>query len=374
MATTQATRSLVPTLPGHFYVDAEVFLAEQSKIFSRFWFCTARSSELSQPGSFQTFDVGGESLIIVRDGDERMRAFFNVCRHRGSRICTEAAGQVKHTFQCPYHVWSYGLDGCLVGAPNMSMMPDLEAAQRGLIPVHSREWLGYVWVCLAEEPPDFEKSVVEQVTDRFGDPETIGRYGLDRLAVGRRVEYEVRGNWKLIVENFMECYHCANLHPELVSVIPEFRKGFPTQHKSGYGAAFGADVKGFTFDGREGFGPLDGLAADQDRHYYGMTVLPQVVINLVPDHAIIHRIFPVAVDRTVVRCDWLFAPEVIEGGHDIGPSVELFHRVNTQDFTAVERVQPAMGSRAYKDGGVFVPAEHHIAAFNQWVRDRLAEP
>ena len=374
MATTEDTRSLIPTLPGHFYVAPDVFAAEQSKIFSKLWFCTARASELKTPGAFQTFEVGGESLIIVRDGDHQVRAFFNVCRHRGSRICVEAAGQVKRTFQCPYHVWSYGLDGRLVGAPNMSMMPELEEAERGLLPVHVREWLGYVWVCLAAAPPDFEESVVSQVTERFGDAETIQRYGLEGLEVGRRIEYDVRGNWKLIVENFMECYHCANLHPELVAVIPEFRRGFPTQHKKGYGAEFGADIKGFTFDGREGFGPLEGLQAEQDRHYYGMTVLPQLVINLVPDHAIVHRIFPVAADRTVVRCDWLFAPDVVNGDHDLGPSIELFHRVNTQDFGAVEGCQPSMGSRAFKDGGVFVPAEHHIAAFNQWVRDRLDEP
>ena len=372
MATTEETRSLLPTLPGHYYVDPDVFGAEQQKIFSRDWFCVACASDLSTPGAFQTFDVGGENLILVRDADKQVRAFFNVCRHRGSRICTEAEGRVSRTFQCPYHVWSYGLDGRLVGAPNMAMMPD--AAERGLLSVHAREWLGYVWVCLAHDEPDFESSVKKQVTDRFGDASTIDSYALDKLEVGRRIEYDVRGNWKLIVENFMECYHCANLHPELVAVIPEFRRGFPTQHKKGYGAEFGTDIKGFTFDGREGFTPLSTLAPEQDRHYYGMTVMPQLVINLVPDHAIVHRIFPVAVDRTVVRCDWLFAPEVVHGDYNLAPSIELFHRVNMQDFAAVERVQPSMASRAYRDGGVYVPAEHHIAAFNQWVRDRLEEP
>ncbi|TMF00563.1 MAG: aromatic ring-hydroxylating dioxygenase subunit alpha [Chloroflexi bacterium] len=374
MAKTEETRSLLATLPGRYYVDPDVFEAEQTRIFARDWFCVARASDFATAGSFQTFDVGGENLIIVGGADRQIRAFFNVCRHRGSRICNEAEGRVSRTFQCPYHVWSYGLDGSLVGAPNMAMMPDLEVAERGLLSVHAREWLGYVWVCLAHDAPEFESSVMQQVTERFGDPKTIDRYGLDKLEVGRRIEYEVRGNWKLVVENFMECYHCANLHPELVAVLPEFRRGFPTQHKVGYGAAFGQDIKGFTYDGREGFKPLDGLAVEQDRHYYGMTVVPQLVINLVPDHAIVHRIFPVAVDQTVVRCDWLFAPEVVHGDYDLGPSIELFHRVNTQDFAAVERVQPSMGSRAYRDGGVYVPAEHHIAAFNQWVRDRLDEP
>jgi Rieske 2Fe-2S family protein len=367
----ELAEGLLPTLPGAFYIDEAVFEAEQRAIFSSLWVCTARTSDLAAPGSFQTFDVGGESVIVNRDQDGRLHAFLNVCRHRGSRICADAAGRVRRTFQCPYHAWSYTLEGRLAGAPNMASMPDLDPTEFSLIKVCLREWLGYAWICMAPQPPSFEESVKRQVTERFGEAETIDRYTLDGLAVGRRIEYDVKANWKLIVENFMECYHCSTLHPELVTVLPEFRHGYPTQHKVGYGAAFGDGIKGFTFDGREGFARLAGLSGEQDRRYYGMTVKPQVVINLAPDHAIIHRIFAVAVDRTIVRCDWLFAPEVVASGDDVGPSVELFHRVNQQDFKAVEACQPAMSSRAYADGGVFVPAEHHIADFHMWLREQL---
>jgi Rieske 2Fe-2S family protein len=371
MATIEPT-TLIPTLDGRWYTDPAIFEREQGAIFSAQWVCTARAADLADAGSFQTFEVAGESLIIGRDLEGGVRAFFNVCRHRGSRICLEDAGNVKRTFQCPYHAWSYGLDGRLVGAPNMAAMPDLDSAERGLLSVPVEEWLGYIWVCLAADPPSFQATIVQQVTERFGDSTVIGRYGLDALGVGRRIEYDVKANWKLIVENFMECYHCANLHPELVTVLPEFRRGYATQDKVGYGAEFGAGIQGFTYDGRPGFAPFPGLEADQDRRYYGMTVLPQVVINLAPDHVIFHRLYPLAADRTLVRCDWLFAAEVVGGGHDLDPSVELFHRVNQQDFRAVEGCQPAMSSRAYRNGGVFVPAEHHIGAFNQWVRDQLA--
>jgi Rieske 2Fe-2S family protein len=371
VARRELVESLIPTLPGAFYVDPEIFEAEQRDVFSRQWICTVRSIELEEPGSFQTFDVGGESVIVTRDQEGRINAFLNVCRHRGSRICGEPAGSVRRTFQCPYHAWSYTLDGRLAGAPNLTSFSDLDPAEFGLIKVDLREWLGYAWLCLADRLPSFEESVQRQVTERFGDAEAIDRYGLDQLAVGRRIEYDVRANWKLIVENFMECYHCATLHPELVTVLPEFKRGYATQDKVGYGAEFGDGIKGFTFDGREGFEPLSGLAVDQDRRYYGMTVKPQAIINLAPDHAIFHRICPVAVDRTVVRCDWLFAPNVVDSGADLGPSVELFHRVNQQDFRAVEACQPAMGSRAYADGGVFVPAEHHIADFHRWLREQL---
>jgi Rieske 2Fe-2S family protein len=181
----------------------------------------------------------------------------------------------------------------------------------------------------------------------------------------------VAANWKLIVENFMECYHCASIHPELVEVLPEFSKGLAAQYYVGHGAEFGSDVAGFTVDGSAGFGALPGITAEQDRRYYAITVKPTVFINLVPDHIIFHRMYPMSADRTVVECDWLYTPDVVSTGRDVSRSVELFHRVNQQDFDACERTQPAMSSRAYRHGGVLVPAEHHIAEFHQWVVSRL---
>jgi phenylpropionate dioxygenase-like ring-hydroxylating dioxygenase large terminal subunit len=171
----------------------------------------------------------------------------------------------------------------------------------------------------------------------------------------------------------MECYHCGTLHPELVAVLPEFRKGQATQAQAGYGASFGEAIDGFTVAGTKGFDRLPGLDDEQDRRYYGMTVTPQVIINLVPDHVILHRVFPLATDRTLIVCDWLFAREVVDGGADLSSSVELFDRVNRQDLGAVEATQPAMSSRAYRGGGVLVPVEHHMALFHQWVRSMLGE-
>ncbi len=371
MATTDE-RTLQPTLTGVYYADESVFQREQVRIFSREWICTARIAELAEAGSFETYQIAGESVVVVRGHDQVIRAFYNVCRHRGSRLCLEERGRLGRNFQCPYHVWSYALDGRLTGAPNLGEIPDIERAERSLLPVPTREWLGYVWICLADDPPDFAGQVEQQVTDRFGDPALIERYALDQLALGHRVEYDVHANWKLIVENFMECYHCSNLHPELVAVLPEFRRGYATQDKVGYGAAFGEGIQGFTFDGRPGLDPLPGVDGELARSYYGLTVVPQVVVNLAPDHVIFHRFFPVSAGRTRVRCDWLFAPEAIAGGRDLQPSIELFRRVNEQDFAAVEACQPSMSSRAYRQGGVYVPAEHHIAGFNGWVAERLA--
>jgi glycine betaine catabolism A len=366
---TAVESSLVPTLPGAAYTDPAAFAAEQAAIFERGWACVARAADLPRPGAFETVQVGRESVVLVRGRDGALRGFLNVCRHRGARLCTEPAGELRRSLQCPYHAWTYDFTGKLIAAPNLTSMPDVDRVAYGLHTVHLREWLGYVWVCLADEPPSFDDTVAAAVTGRLGSLAAIDSYHMPDLGLGRRIEYDVAANWKLIVENFMECYHCATIHPELTEVLPEFADGYAAQYYVGHGAEFARSAEGFTVDGRAGQPRLPGIADDQDRRYYAITVKPGVLINLVPDHVIIHRMTPIAADRTRVVCDWLFAPSALS--EDLDASVELFHRVNVQDFDACERTQPAMSSRAYRDGGVLVPSEHHIGEFHSWVRNLL---
>lgn len=368
--------ALLATLGGRYYTGADVFAAEQEHIFETMWFCAVRSSDLAQPGKFRKVQVGRESVLLVRGRDGLLRAFLNVCRHRGAQLCTESEGEVKRTLRCPYHSWTYALDGKLVAAPNIGTLTDgagapIDRYAYGLVPVALTEWLGYAWVCLSDTPPPFE-DVIAEATRTLGDADAINRYGIGGLDVGRRVVYDVAANWKLIVENFMECYHCSSIHPELVGVLPEFARGMAAQANVGLGAEFGSEVAGFTVDGGAGFDRLPGITDEQDRRYYAITVKPTVFINLVPDHVIFHRMFPMSVDRTIVECDWLYTGDVVASERDVSASVELFHRVNLQDFEACERTQPAMSSRAYRDGGVLVPAEHHLAEFHHWVVSRLA--
>ena len=364
--------SLLPTLPGYSYTDPAVFEQEQARIFETHWFAAARTADIHGPGSFKTVDVGRENVLLVRGRDLTLRAFLNVCRHRGARVCMAESGTNQRRLQCGYHAWTYALDGALVAAPNLTKMEDIDRSQYGLIPVHLSEWLGYAWVCIADEAPSFDDTVIGAVTHRLGSPDIIDEWGIERLDVGRRITYDVKANWKLIIENFMECYHCATIHPELTEVLPEFADGYAAQYYVGHGAEFGTQIDGFTVDGSAGAERLPGVTTDQDRRYYAITIKPQVFVNLVPDHVIVHRMTPLAPDRTVVECDWLFDRDVVASGRDLGPSVELFHRVNAQDFAACERTQPGMTSRAYRDGGVLVPSEHHIGQFHAWVVDRLA--
>ncbi|HEX2806401.1 MAG TPA: aromatic ring-hydroxylating dioxygenase subunit alpha [Kineosporiaceae bacterium] len=371
MTSVSLPHSLLATLPGRYYTDPAIFALERSRIFEAMWFAAVRSSDLADAGQFQTVTVGAESVIVVRGRDGLLRAFLNVCRHRGATICSQESGQVRRNLQCMYHAWTYGLDGTLIAAPNLVKMQDIDRTAYGLIPVQLRERLGYAWVCLADRPPSFERTVIGAATERLGDPEAIGAWEVDTLAVGRRIRYDVAANWKLIVENFMECYHCATIHPELTQMLPEFAQGFAAQYYVGHGAQFAPQAQGFTIDGTEGFEQIPGVGRDQDRRYYAITVRPQAFINLVPDHVIFHRMYPLAVDRTVVECDWLYTQGTVASGKDVSKSVELFDRVNLQDFEACERCQPRMSSRAYTGGGVLVPSEHHIAAFHGWVTDAV---
>ncbi|MDJ0409253.1 MULTISPECIES: aromatic ring-hydroxylating oxygenase subunit alpha [Nocardiaceae] len=363
--------SLISTLPGRYYTDPAIFELEQEKIFEELWICAVRAADLDKPGAFRTVQIGRESVIVTRTRTGAIKAYLNVCAHRGARICMEDKGEVKRSFQCPYHAWTYDLDGKLIAAPNLTKMPDIDRVRYGLTSVSVEEWLGYVWVNLSDNPASFDTTVVQDIRDRLGDVESIDRYKIEDLGLGRRVSYDVKANWKLIIENFMECYHCATIHPELTEVLPEFADGYAAQYYVGHGAEFGESVKGFTLDGSEGHDSIPGIAPEQDRRYYAITVRPQVFVNLVPDHVIIHRMYPLAADRTLVECDWLYLPGVVASGRDLQKSVELFHRVNLQDFEACERCQPAMSSRKYRDGGVLVGSEHHIGIFHDWLKNRI---
>jgi len=362
--------SLLPTLGGSWYTDPDVFALEQERIFSTQWMCVLRGDDLPGAGDYRLVQVGREQVVVSRNRRGEIRAFLNVCRHRGMRVCTEPAGTARK-FQCGYHAWTYDLDGKLVAAPNLTKMPDVDRDAYGLRGIAVQEWMGYVWVCLAPEPPSFTGTVLGELVTRLGEAETFDAWQVADLRLGKRIAYDVHANWKLIIENFMECYHCATIHPELTEVIPEFADGWAAQTYVGRGAEFGEGVEGFTVDGSAGVAPLPLLAADQERRYFAVTIKPSVFVNMVPDHVVVHRMVPTAVDRTYVECDWLFLPEVVEAGTDVSRSVELFDRVNRQDFEACERTQPAMSSAAYADGGSLVPAEHHIETFHAWVREQL---
>ena len=362
LARPQAAQAM--TLPGRYYADPAIFALEQQRIFSSSWVCVGRAEQLREPGSYVLAGVGAEDAIVLRDRQGELRAFLNVCRHRGARICTAAQGTLRNSMQCRYHAWTFGLDGRLLGAPNMKDDPGFDAAEHGLLPVALELWEGLIWLNLSESPAP----LAEQL-GVFHD--LYARYRIGSLAAGGTVTYEVRSNWKLIVENFSECCHCAIAHPELSAQVPSFKSGIVTGTAGG-GATFGEGVQSLTMDGKTSRPFFPGISEEDRSTYYGEILRPNVFLNLQPDYVVIHTMQPLAADHTRITCHWLFEPATIAApGFDAADAVDFWDLVNRQDWDLCESAQLGMRSRAYRQGGVYAPMERHIRSFNDYVLDRL---
>ncbi|HEY1434842.1 MAG TPA: aromatic ring-hydroxylating dioxygenase subunit alpha, partial [Thermoanaerobaculia bacterium] len=205
------------TLPGEFYTSPDVFAREQERIFSRRWVCVGRSDALAQAGDFQTAAVGAESLLLVRGRDAKARAFFNVCRHRGTRLCEAEKGRLTGAIQCPYHAWTYGFDGALLGAPHMADVPWFDKEDHPLLPAALDEWEGFLFLNLSTKAEPLDEAL-RPLGGRFAP------WRLPLLMTVRQAVYDVRANWKLIFQNFSECYHCPPVHPALAK-LSHYRSG-----------------------------------------------------------------------------------------------------------------------------------------------------
>jgi glycine betaine catabolism A len=372
MTTTALPASpFVSTLPGRYYYDPTLYALEQERIFSRMWVCVGRAEEIPEPGMFRRVALGQESIIVVRDRQATLHAFLNVCRHRGSRLCTEAAGQLKGSIQCRYHAWTYGLDGRLIGAPNILHDEHFDRERFGLVPVALAVWQGLIWLNLADDPDPLAAQLDTAIAERFGDPTAFARYDVGELRAGKTIVYDVQANWKLMLENFMECYHCGPMHPELCDLLPGFRAG--QVYSEGEAATFAENVEAFTITGKASRPPLPGLLPADLRRYYGIVLLPNVLLNLLDDHVVIHTLSPEGPARTRITCDWLFHPQAMAApGFDAMDAVSLFDIVNRQDWEVCELAQMGMSSKAYRSGGVYVPIERHIRELCDFILAKLA--
>jgi Rieske 2Fe-2S family protein len=358
------------TLPGRYYYDPAIDQLEQERIFSQMWVCVGLADQVPNPGSYVVARLPGENVVVVRGADGALRAFLNVCRHRGARLCSDETGQVRGAFQCRYHAWSYGLDGQLVGAPNVLNAAEFDRAAWGLHPVALDCWEGMIWLNLSEGPCPLGDQIGPAIVERFGNVATFDQYRVGTLETAKTIVYEVATNWKLVVENFMECYHCAPIHPELVRLIPSFRTGGAYQQARGH--EFASDVDAFTLNGRSNRPVFPSLRLEDRRRYYGVVVRPNVFVNCFPDHVLIHLLQPDGPTHSRVTCFWLFDPDVMaRPDFDPTDAVEAFDLVNRQDWDVCELAQLSMASRAYRDGGIYTPIERHIRAFNDFVVGQL---
>ena len=366
-------------LDGQLYTDPAVFDEEMERIFSRMWVCGGRLEELDEPGRFATREIGGESVIAVRTAasnagvgsngngtavgtTQELAAFFNVCRHRGSRVVDECAGRAN-VFQCPYHAWTYGLDGRLIGAPHMGQ--DLDPKSAGLVPVRIGAMDGFFYLSLAADGPP--------LTEVAADLPDLSRFTLDRLVRGDRHEYEAQANWKLLCENYNECYHCAVVHPEL-NRVSDYRNGGNLETGRffvGGPMTLNDGCNSMTATGRSDRPDLPAIeVADRTSVQY-YNVYPNLLISLHRDYVVTHTLWPIAADRTRVVCEWLFDPdEVAAPGFDPSDAVDFWHLVNSQDWEICARTQLGVSSRGYRPTA-FEESEACIQVFDGWYLDQM---
>ena len=278
----------IQTLPGRDYHAAEVFELERERVFARSWFYAGRDEGLDEPGDFVNVDVAGESVIVVRTKEGELRGFYNVCRHRGSRLCDEASGRMKGAIKCPYHAWAYSFDGRLIGTPNVGK-DEVDRDSLGLWPIEVAVWQGFLFVHLDPDPVPLEQALADQ--DFSALP--LARFDLAALRIGHRTVTEVQANWKILIDNYNECLHCPTVHPELVAVVPTFRSGasYDSERDDG-GVALAGGGNSFTATGRSHLPALPGLSPEDESSLHGLTVYPNMFIDVTGTGAISTVLLP----------------------------------------------------------------------------------
>ena len=369
-----ATNELERTLPRAAYQSPEVYAAELERIFAREWVLAARAESAPSPGDYLHLTVAGESLLLVRGADHRLRAFHNVCRHRGCELVLTGpgaapAGTFPRAIRCPYHSWTYSLEGDLRAAPHLE---DQVADCREELALHQAgvaEWGGFVFVHL---DPAGAAARGDTLLTQFGPAqERIKNYPLADLRVGRRLGYEVEANWKVILENYNECYHCAGVHPELCRVVPAFRErgGAALDWERGVPHREGAVT--FTFSGQTTRAPFPGLDADELVRHKGELIYPNMMISLSMDHVAVFTLVPRSPDHTTVTTDFLFHPtEIAKPDFDPADAVDFWDLTNRQDWAICEGVQRGMRSRRF-ERGYYAPMESASLDIRRYLRARL---
>ncbi|HEY7566363.1 MAG TPA: aromatic ring-hydroxylating dioxygenase subunit alpha [Gemmatimonadaceae bacterium] len=348
------------TLPQRYYVSPETLNAEWTKIFGEHWLCVGRAAQLAQPGAFLVANVGAESVIIVRDRQGVLHAHFNVCRHRGTRLCNDASGQLSETIQCPYHAWTYALDGSLLRAPTMQDVEGFDRAQHSLVASGVAEWEGFVLVNLAREPEPFETAFAP-VIRRFA------RYNLEAITTIRRIEYDVKANWKLVLQNYNECLHCPTIHPMLAKVLP-YTSGANDLIEGSFLGGYmeiAQPNESATVSGRV-CGPLVGDLSGDDLHRaYYYSLFPNMMLSMHPDYVVSYMVWPTGPTETHIVSDWLFHPNAV-AHPDFDPrgAIEFWDVTNRQDWAICEQSQLGVMSRAYTPGP-YSPRESIPAAWDR---------
>jgi len=375
-------RQLERTLPSEQYYDPAHYARDLQKIWYRHWLYLCRSDELAEPLSYRTFEIGTQPILLVRDENGVLRAFFNTCRHRGSVLCQESAGRLRaKSITCPYHSWTYDLRGQLLRVPLHGRPQPVDVKDYPLYRVSLKDWNGFVFVNLnSDAPPAFE-AAFDPAIDR------LAHWPLTDLVVGHTLTTTLRCNWKVFWENFNECLHCPNVHPALSSLVPIYRRALMDEREDPkwrehaddddpqYKGGVRRGAATWSTDGRSTGHEFPGLTDDERRMgYHFLMTLPSAYFVAHVDYVRAVRLRPLAPELTELQAQWLYPRETLaDPAFDVRNSVEFPAQVIAEDGAVCELAQRGIHSLRH-GSGVLMPEEYEVHRFHNWVRDQLARP
>ena len=359
--------SCPPSFPAEAYYSDDWFDRERAVIWRREWIYAGRVADLPEH-TLRRVEIGGEAVLLARGTGDDVRAFHNVCRHRGAELC----GDADRTFNgrlitCPYHAWAYDMEGRLRSTAFATPTADFDRDAHGLFPVVLKVWNGCLFLSLTDEPPEFSPDLGVAALDNWP---------MDRLVTGHSHEIELRCNWKVFWENYNECLHCPGIHPSLSQRVPVYRHGITSASEAGDRPfdrpALEAGAQSWTVDGRACGPVFEGLSdAERAIGHTFVTLYPTAYIVAHVDYVRIVSLTPLAPELTRLRAEWLFLPETLEApGFDLSNVVDFAATVMAEDGAACEMNQRGLRSTQF-GRGTLMPQEFDIARFHQWVMARL---
>jgi glycine betaine catabolism A len=342
-------------LPRDAYTSPRVFAFEQERFFAGSWTCVGREGDLEGTGAQRAVRVGGAGVLLARGSDGRVRAFANTCRHRGHELLGVGEQTTRRTVLCPYHAWTYDLDGALRVAPGFRDHGDFRPADHGLVELPLESWHGFLFVNGSGDAPPFAEHVGAL-------DDLVAPYRLERLVLLATHQYDLACNWKVVLENYHECYHCPLIHPELCQVSPPASGDNFELDGAWVGGTM--DLKDhavtMSLDGHSDGVPIPGLDTGRLRTVAYLGLFPNLLLSLHPDYVMTHLVEPLGPALSHVVCSWYFPPEATERpGFDPSYAVEFWDRTNRQDWAACESVQRGMASPHFQPGPL-APAEDAV--------------
>jgi Rieske 2Fe-2S family protein len=356
------------TLPARYYTDPSLFAREMERFFFGMWICAGRAPEIPNAGDFFVRDVIGQGIVIARGEDDRVRAFYNTCRHRGTKYCSEEQGHFTGRIQCPYHLWTYRLDGTLANAPHMNEVPHFRKEDYSLGAVACDTWDGHLFLNFAPEPPPLGSQLATL-------PAKFAPWRMQDLQRGARIVYDLKTNWKLILLNYSECLHCPNVHPVL-NQLSHYLSGEneplqPTYMGGRMDLRPGVDT--MSMDGVCRRAYLPEVSNEDRRRVYYYALFPNFLLSLHPDYMMTHTIWPVAPDQTRIICEWHFhRDEAARPGFSVDDVVSFWDMTNRQDWHVCELSQAGISSRGYRPGP-YSNREDLLYQFDRYILKELGE-